>query len=65
MTTIHVPVIKIGEAAANTLIELIETGEAQQKNLVIPTELVIRESTGVFKGHEPSRSKQRGTGGNP
>lgn len=65
LTTIHVPVIKIGEAAANTLIELIETGEAQQKNLVIPTELVIRESTGVFKGHEPSRSKQRGTGGNP
>lgn len=50
LTTIHVPVIKIGEAAANTLIELIETGEAQQRNLVIPTELVIRESTGVFNG---------------
>ena len=50
LTTIHVPVIKIGEAAANTLIELIETGEAQQKDLVVPTELVIRESTSVFKG---------------
>jgi LacI family transcriptional regulator len=50
LTTIHVPVIKIGEAAANTLIEIIETGQAQESNLVIPTELVIRESTGVFRG---------------
>jgi LacI family transcriptional regulator len=50
LTTIHVPVNQIGKAAANLVIELIETGRCEQKNLVIPTDLVIRESTGPYKG---------------
>jgi len=50
LTTIHVPVNQIGQAAANLVIELIETGQCQQKNVVIPTDLVIRESTGPYKG---------------
>jgi DNA-binding LacI/PurR family transcriptional regulator len=50
LTTIHVPVIQKGKTAANQIIELIETGHCSQKNVIVPTELVIRESTGPCKG---------------
>jgi LacI family transcriptional regulator len=50
LTTIHVPVIQLGKTAANLIIELIETGHCDQKNVIIPTDLVIRESTGPYKG---------------
>ncbi len=49
LTTIKVPVVEVGRAAATNLIELIEKGRCQQKHVVIPTALVIRESTGVWR----------------
>ncbi|KMY67679.1 hypothetical protein AAU61_07230 [Desulfocarbo indianensis] len=47
LTTIKVPVIQVGRAAAELVIQLIETGDCLQKDIVIPADLVIRESTGV------------------
>ncbi|MCB2228838.1 MAG: LacI family transcriptional regulator [Desulfarculaceae bacterium] len=49
LTTITVPVVGVGRAAAVNLIELIEQGHCQQKHVVIPSSLVIRESTGVYQ----------------
>ncbi len=51
LTTIKVPVTEVGRAAARVLIELIEKGECRERHIVIPSALVVRESTGVW----PSR----------
>ena len=47
LTTIKTPVIQIGQTAAHVLIQLIETGYCAKKHIGIPTELIIRDSTGV------------------
>lgn len=51
LTTIKVPVTQVGRAAARVLIELIEKGDCRERHVVIPSALVVRESTGVW----PSR----------
>lgn len=47
LTTIKTPVIEIGKTAAHVLIQLIETGHCAKKHIGIPSELIIRDSTGV------------------
>jgi len=46
LTTIRQPVQRMGEAAAEMLIERIEQPEAPPRRIVLPTELVIRVSCG-------------------
>ena len=46
LTTIKVPVVSVGKAAANTLIELIETGSAPAEHTPIRSTFIVRKSTG-------------------
>jgi LacI family transcriptional regulator len=46
MTTIKTPVVQIGQTVVHVLIQLIETGQCANKHIVIPSEFIIRESTG-------------------
>jgi LacI family transcriptional regulator len=46
LTTVRQPVQRTGEAAAETLIELIEHPDGQPRRIVLPTELIIRASCG-------------------
>jgi len=52
LTTIQTPVVEIGKTAARILIQTIETGESDEKNVIIPSDLIIRESTGMLRGRE-------------
>jgi len=45
LTTVHHPVREIGMRAAELLIEQVETGERFAKRVLLPGELVVREST--------------------
>ncbi|MCF8043801.1 MAG: LacI family transcriptional regulator [Desulfarculaceae bacterium] len=46
LTTIQVPVVSVGKAAADTLIQLIETGEVPDARPPILSKFTIRKSTG-------------------
>jgi LacI family transcriptional regulator len=46
LTTIKTMVVQIGQTAARSLIQVIDTGRCTEKHIVIPSELIIRESTG-------------------
>jgi LacI family transcriptional regulator len=50
LTTVRQPVPRTGEAAAETLIDLIEHPGAPPRRIVLPTELVIRASCGSKLG---------------
>lgn len=53
LTTIRQPIQRAGAVAAETLIDLIAHPESQPRRIILPTELVIRESCGV--GLPPDR----------
>lgn len=44
LTTIHQDIIEKGRISVHALIEIIETKEFRQKNILLPTEIVIRDS---------------------
>jgi LacI family transcriptional regulator len=46
LTTVHQPIADIGEAAARMLLELVEDGSAEPRQVILPTRLVVRESCG-------------------
>lgn len=46
LSTVRQPVYQCGETAAKMLVERIEDPQTQHQQLILPTELVIRESTG-------------------
>jgi LacI family transcriptional regulator len=46
LTTIRQPIQKLGAAAVNALIEIIDDPELGAKSKILPTELVIRKSSG-------------------
>ena len=46
LTTVKVPVVSVGKAAANILIELIETGSAPVEHPLIRSTFIVRKSTG-------------------
>ncbi len=48
LTTVRTAVIQVGQAAARMLIKIIETGQCPEPNIVIPSDLIIRESTDVY-----------------
>jgi LacI family transcriptional regulator len=47
LTTVRQPISRTGAMAAEALIDLIENADESPRRLVLPTELVIRESCGV------------------
>jgi DNA-binding LacI/PurR family transcriptional regulator len=47
LTTINVPAQNMAELACETLISLIASGDLSPRRLVLPTELVVRESCGA------------------
>jgi LacI family transcriptional regulator len=46
LTTVRQPVYRTGAAAAETLIDIINTSDSQPRRIVLPTELMIRASCG-------------------
>ncbi|KIX11248.1 LacI family DNA-binding transcriptional regulator [Dethiosulfatarculus sandiegensis] len=50
LTTVRTRVVEIGKAAAKSLIQIMEKGSPLEKRIIIPSDLIIRESTGVYKG---------------
>lgn len=49
LTTVKIDVIKIGQTAADMLIQLIENGSCPERQVVIPSEVIIRDSTCAVK----------------
>jgi LacI family transcriptional regulator len=47
LTTVRQPITRIGAVAAETLIDMIETGSTLPRQKVLPAELVIRDSCGA------------------
>jgi DNA-binding LacI/PurR family transcriptional regulator len=58
LTTVRQPLLKMGELAAQTLVEKLEEREDLPDEITVDPELVVRESTGVARGaiahHQPS-----------
>ncbi len=54
LTTIHLPAYGLGWAAAELLISLIEHERVANPQVLLETELIIRESCG---GHTPAHAK--------
>ncbi len=49
LTTIRQPIKRVGAMVVDTLIDIIENGVTPARRLILPTELVIRESCGAMK----------------
>jgi len=50
LTTVKIDVIKIGRTVAQMLIQLIENGSCPERHVVIPSEVIIRDSTCAVRG---------------
>ena len=48
LTTIHLPIRRIGELVVDTLIDIINHPQEPTRRIVLPSELVIRQSCGAF-----------------
>lgn len=49
LTTIKISAVQIGQTASEMLIQLIENGHCPEKHVVIPSELIIRDSTRALR----------------
>jgi LacI family transcriptional regulator len=49
LTTIKISAVQIGQTASEMLIQLIENGQCPEKHVVIPSELIIRDSTRAWR----------------
>lgn len=47
LTTVRQPIHRMGQVAAETVIDIINTSDTQPRRIVLPTELVIRSSCGA------------------
>ena len=52
LTTIKTPVIDVGKAAAKLLIRAFEKGRCDEDQIILPSDLIIRESTGELRHQE-------------
>ena len=55
LTTVHVPIHDFGSAAAQLLLEQIESGEPTQRRVIFNPELIVRGSTVAGAGRDTSR----------
>jgi LacI family transcriptional regulator len=46
LTTIHQPIQRVGSMAVETLVEIIEQPSTQPRQVILPTELIVRSSCG-------------------
>ncbi len=64
LTTLHVPLHALGVAAAERLLDVLAAPAAPREPVVVPVELVRRESTGpVDRGQRADARRQKVTGG--
>lgn len=49
LTTVKISAARIGQTASQMLIQLIEDGHCPERHVVVPSELIIRDSTRVWK----------------
>ncbi|MCZ7672215.1 MAG: substrate-binding domain-containing protein [Chloroflexi bacterium] len=49
LTTVRQPIRRIGAMAAEILLDIIQTGTEPPRRIILPTELVIRQSCGALK----------------
>jgi LacI family transcriptional regulator len=52
LTTVHVPAVEQGRKAGDLLLALMGSGEVPEKQILLETELVIRQSCGASRGQE-------------
>ena len=55
LTTIKSPVVQIGQMAAELVINYLEHGSCRDEQVLIPSEFIIRESTGPYR-ERPART---------
>jgi LacI family transcriptional regulator len=55
LTTVHQPIIHFGVKAVDTLIDLIENGKKPSRQIIMETELVIRDSCGASQKNKDDR----------
>lgn len=53
LTTVHQPVATVAARAADRLVQLVATGESEVRHEVLPTRLVVRESTAPPRDRAP------------
>lgn len=46
LTTVRIPISETGQRAAELLLEILDDNDLGQRVQVLPTELIVRESTG-------------------
>ena len=63
LTTMHVPIVELGRGAVSRLAEYIARPESRAAAATLPTELVIRESSGTTPARVPSSSRPPRDGG--
>ena len=51
LTTIKVPAVAMGMEAVRIVLQLIHEGHCEEKHIVIPADLIVRESTDIWRGH--------------
>jgi DNA-binding LacI/PurR family transcriptional regulator len=59
LTTVATPTLEMGRVAARSLVAAIGTGSLP-RGLVLPTELVVRESAHTARASLPARARMRG-----
>ena len=73
LSTVAIPTYELGAAAARMLLELVERKQHPEldpeppegRTVWLPTELVVRESSGLAPGAQPSRDTPDGAAGAP
>jgi LacI family transcriptional regulator len=73
LSTVAIPTYELGAAAARMLLELVERKQhpelgpepSEGRTVWLPTELVVRGSSGLAPGAQPSRDTPDGAAGAP
>ena len=50
LTTVNQPVFEMGKTSAAKLIEMIDSGDMSQENVIFKPSLIVRESTRALSG---------------
>ncbi len=58
LTTVRIPMTQLGRIGANVLIDQYEGREARGTRLTLATELMVRESGHLIRGHRPTRNEK-------